>query len=271
MMEMPSQTGSRSRLWLLSALFWAVVALGFVGWLARPPEERELANFATSLRGRTPGQRHNARLAARALDGIIIPPGGEFSFNQAVGPWTRDRGYKRAPVSFGGEMVITWGGGVCQVSSTLYNAALLAGMKILERDHHTWAPLYVPPGRDAAVARGIADLRFANPYSEPVRLEVEVRGETLICRLYSRAQPTVEFRLVTEIKEVFPSSPLVRYDQDLPAGRRVRYAAGRLGCTVRTYRLILHNGRVVGQELLSDDEYKSLSPQVRVGTGIGGD
>lgn len=258
---------SRTHLWLLALFLWVVAALGFVGWLARPPEERELANFATSLAGRTRNQRHNARLAARALDGVVIPPGGEFSFNRTVGPWTRDRGYKRAPVSFGGEMVITWGGGVCQVSSTLYNAALLAGMTILERDHHVWAPLYVPAGRDAAVALGLADLRFVNPYPEPVRLHAEVRGETLLCRFTSKARPEAEFQVVTEIKERLPSPPLVRYDQDLPAGRRVRHASARPGCTVRTYRLTLRQGRVVEKELLSEDEYKAMSAQVRVGTG----
>jgi vancomycin resistance protein YoaR len=236
-----------------------------VGWLARPAGEAELANFSTSLAGRTRNQRHNARLAAAALDGVVLPPGGEFSFNRTVGPWTRDKGYKRAPVSYGGEMVITWGGGVCQVSSTLYNAALLAGLTVRERDHHVWAPLYVPPGRDAAVAYGIADLRLRNPYAAPVRLEARVQGETLLCRLVSRARPGVHYRVVTELRETIPAPPLVRFDRDLPTGRQVRRTPGRPGCSVRTYRLTLQKGRVIEKELLSDDEYKAMSPRVRVG------
>lgn len=251
--------------WLLGLGIWLLATLGLVGWLVQPAGEVELANFSTSLAGRTRNQRHNARLAAAALDGVILPPGGEFSFNRAVGPWTRDKGYKRAPVSYGGEMVISWGGGVCQVSSTLYNAALLAGLTVLERDHHRWAPLYVPPGRDAAVAYGLADLRLRNPYPDPVRLEARVHGDTLLCRFLSRTRLRVRYRILTELREKVPAPPLVRFDRHLPRGRQVRRAPGRLGCVVRTYRLILQGDRVIDKEWLSDDEYQAMSAQVQVG------
>lgn len=254
-----------SHAWGLGLGIWLLATLGFVGWLVQPAGETELGNFSTSLAGRTRNQRHNARLAAAALDGVVIPPGGEFSFNRTVGPWTRDKGYKRAPVSYGGEMVITWGGGVCQVSSTLYNAALLAGLTVLERDHHLWAPLYVPPGRDAAVAYGIADLRLRNPSSAPVRLETQIQGETLLCRFVSRARPEFQYRILTEFREKIPAPPVVRFDRNLPAGRQVRRTPGRPGCSVRTYRLTLSQGRVIAKAWLSDDEYKAMSAQVRVG------
>jgi len=249
----------------LSLGFWLLATVGLGGWLVRPAGEAELANFSTSLAGRTRNQRHNARLAAAALDGVVLPPGGEFSFNRTVGPWTRDKGYKRAPVSYGGEMVITWGGGVCQVSSTLYNAALLAGLTVVERDHHRWAPLYVPPGRDAAVAYGLADLRLRNPYPAPVRLEARVRGDVLLCRFLSRSRPRFQYRILTELREKIPAPPLVRFDRDLPAGRQVRRTPGRPGGVVRTYRLTLYRGRVIEKEWLSDDEYRAMSAQVRVG------
>src|SRR5207302_1442552 len=81
---------------------------------------------------RTKAQKRNAILALKKLDGAVIAPGETFSFNTRVGTWSRDQGYRRAPVSYNGTLIASWGGGVCQTSTTLYNAALLAGMKIID-------------------------------------------------------------------------------------------------------------------------------------------
>jgi vancomycin resistance protein VanW len=145
--------------------------------------------FATSLEGRTQGQRHNATLAAKRIHGAIIAPDATWSFNQTIGQWVRSEGYVRAPVSYGGVLVPAWGGGVCQTSTTLYNAALLAGLEVVERHPHTIAPSYIAPGRDAAVAHGIADLKLRNPYPFPCRIECFVRGDKLVCRLSAGASP----------------------------------------------------------------------------------
>src|SRR5213594_2378751 len=102
---------------------------GLLGRLAAaPPAQVEIAGFATSLKGRTTSQRHNAILSAQELDGALIPPGRVFSFNHRVRTWSQDAGYVKAPVSYDGELVRAYGGGVCQTSTTLYNAALLAGL-----------------------------------------------------------------------------------------------------------------------------------------------
>jgi vancomycin resistance protein YoaR len=135
-----------------------------------------LVEFATSLEGRTPGQRHNATLAAKRIHGATLAPDTEWSFNQTIGQWVRSEGYVRAPVSYGGVLVPAWGGGVCQTSTTLYNAALLAGLEVLERHPHTIAPSYIAPGRDAAVAQGIADLKLRNPYRSRAVSSVSCAG-----------------------------------------------------------------------------------------------
>src|SRR5687767_11452496 len=124
-------------------------AFGFLRLLGAPNPQIEMAGYATSLLGRTSGQRHNARLAAEAINGKAIAPGEVFSFNRAVKSWSVDQGYVKAPVSFDGELVRAFGGGVCQTSSTLYNAALLAGLPIIERHPHVFRPQYIAPGRDA--------------------------------------------------------------------------------------------------------------------------
>ena len=160
---------------LVSALF---IHIG-----ASPAREVELAGYATSLRGRTGSQRINARKAAKALDGRIIAPGAIFSFNKVVKSWSFDQGYLKAPVSYDGERSRAYGGGVCQTSTTLYNAALLANLPIIERHTHVFAPHYVPPGRDAAVAQLTIDLRFRNPYAWPIRIRAIANGDTLDIRL----------------------------------------------------------------------------------------
>lgn len=165
-----------------------VLIAGAVGSLAAatmlwPHTQPSLGTFTTSLQGRTPGQARNARLALRAINGSVIQPGGTFSFNRLVGGWTRDKGYVKAPVSYNGQLLSDWGGGVCQVSTTLYNAGLRAGLEVVERHRHTFAPSYVPPGLDAAVAYENIDLKLRNPYSKPVRVNASVEGDRIVVTL----------------------------------------------------------------------------------------
>lgn len=230
-------------------------------------DEFELSNFSTSLHGRTRAQRHNALLAAMALNGKVILPNEVFSFNSVVGPWSRERGYKRAPVSYGGEMILAFGGGVCQTSSTLYNAALLAGLEIVERHPHQWVPPYVPPGRDAAVAYGIADLKLRNPYNEPIKIKFCVNGDSLKCNIVSSFRPKISCIIESKVKWHDPHAPIVLYDREVKSGRVVRVGEGMRGCTVRTYRTLISNGELATRELISVDEYKAMSGWIKVGTG----
>jgi len=164
--------------------------VALAAWLASPPPQGQvIAAFATGLESRTRAQVHNVKLALAALDGQVIAPGKEFSFNQAVGPWTADRAYVQAPVSYAGEKTLDWGGGVCQASTALYNAALLAGLPIRERHRHHWPTTYAPPGQDAAVAYPNIDLRIANNLSSPVRISARVEGDSVIVGLHSPARP----------------------------------------------------------------------------------
>jgi vancomycin resistance protein VanW len=217
-----------------------------------PSEEKVIAAFSTSLRGRAHSQVHNVRLALAALDGAVIRPGAEFSFNRTVGPWTVDRGYRRAPVSFSGEMVLDWGGGVCQASTTLYNAALLAGLPILERHRHHWPASYVPPGQDAAVAYPGVDLRFRNSLASPIRVSARIVGESVRVRLCSRARPPA-VQIARDVLAVEPAM-VTRLISD---GTRRGPARGKPGCEVAVYRIFL--GGNSRRELVSRDTYPPLN------------
>jgi len=204
-----------------------------------PGGEEVLGGYATSLRGRTRAQAYNARRAARALDGVRVATGATFSFNARVGPWNAAAGYRRAPVSYDGELVRAYGGGVCQTSTTLYNAALLAGLEVVERHRHIRPPAYVPPGRDAAVAMPSVDLRLRNPYPEAVRLEARTVGDSLVVAVRGRG-PRRQAAVYTEIQTV-ESPPVVRgVDATNP---------GQPGFTALTYRSSGgRRGRVIAQD-----------------------
>lgn len=241
-----------------------VLAIGVVGCLAlilALPERQEvtLAGYATSLRGRTGAQRFNAEKAARALNGTVIRPGMIFSFNRTVRSWTWDRGYMKAPVSYDGEMIPAYGGGVCQTSTTLYNAALLAGMPILERHPHVFATHYAPPGRDAAVAQYHVDLRFRNPYPFPVWIEAVVEGDFLRVRLMGERRPEQQIAIVSEVLSQTVPRRLTRVlTGNRSDSRAFLRQPGAIGCRVITYRVFNQNGREVRRERLSDDLYQPM-------------
>ncbi len=252
----PLVTRAVGLLWL--ALAAALLGLvGTSGW-------REVATFSTPLAGRSPNQRHNAVLAARALDGQVLQPGAELSFNRLVGPWTRFHGYRRAPVSYGGEMVMAYGGGVCQTSTTLYNAALLAGLRVAERDHHVWAPRYVDAGRDAAVAQQVADLRLVNVWRTPVRVSVRAEGDQLVARIGARRRPAWRCELVVEPLAAIVAPPRVEYRSTTAGGAHRTVRAGQAGWRVRVWRLWHGPAGASQREVISDDTYRALGPLVRV-------
>lgn len=144
----------------------------------------EEASFSTQYNEKNKNRANNIQLAASAIDGVIIQPGEVFSFNDEVGPTTRENGYKLATVFFNKEETKGYGGGVCQVSSTLFNAAEMAGMEIIERHTHSLDVAYVEKGRDATTSRkGKLDLKFQNIQSYPVVIRAYTQEGNLTIEL----------------------------------------------------------------------------------------
>ena len=239
-----------------------VVALGLWAALSTGPE-REIGSYVTGLAGRTPSQVYNVRLAARAVNNTVLQPGQTFSFNKTVRSWTADRGYKKAPVSYDGELVRSWGGGLCQASSTLYNAALLAGLEIVERHRHHWPARYAPLGRDAAVAYSDIDLKFRNNLPGPVRIACGIEGGSLVFRILSRSRPACRVRIESEVRSVTRPGEVLQDWSGEGRGRWRLINRGHPGFHVVTYRRLIypHGSR---RELLSDDTYPSMNRIVRV-------
>lgn len=248
----------------LRIIIGLLLLAGIVTMLVLPRNGQVLGSYCTALEGRTAGQRTNALRAARALEGIVIDAGGDFSFNRAVGSWSPDRGYVVAPVSYDGELVLDWGGGVCQTSTTLYNAALIAGLQVLERHRHTWAPRYVPPGRDAAVAQPGVDLRLHNPYPYPVRLRVTAHADRVGVEILGRRSgPMASVESV--LLAATPPLQVVKANDHQPTGQRRILTRGRPGTRVAVYRTYRHAPRAGTRELISQDTYPAMHTVISIG------
>jgi len=132
----------------------------------------------------TENRLNNIIIATASVNGLVLEPGEEFSFNRVVGQRTTDRGYRSAPAFSNGTTVMAIGGGICQVSSTLYSAIMDSTLRVTERHPHGLPVSYIPRGRDATVSWGSLDFRFQNNTDYPLRIDAEVDGRTLTVRVY---------------------------------------------------------------------------------------
>ncbi|CFX26640.1 Vancomycin resistance VanW [Syntrophomonas zehnderi OL-4] len=138
--------------------------------------ESVITGYFTRLIDKSPGRTTNVLLSSSKINNTVLPPGGVFSFNQTVGPRTAQSGYRDAKIFAGQKVVTGIGGGICQTSSTIYNAVLEAGLQVLERYPHSMRVAYAPPGRDATISWGSADFKFRNNQDFPIKLMLKVEG-----------------------------------------------------------------------------------------------
>lgn len=208
----------------------------------------------------------NVALAALALDGLVLPPGRSFSFNQAVGPRITERGYREAPVLLNGRFVTGVGGGVCQVSTTLYNAALLGGLAASARSPHSVPVWYVPLARDATVAYNLIDLRLVNPTPYPLAVQARLDGDRLTVSLWGPPQArTPPFRLRTVVEAAEQASFAVVEDPALPPGSRVVESPARTGYTSTLWREWPLYGPAAARERVNRSTYAPQVGLVRTG------
>ncbi|MBN8202347.1 VanW family protein [Bacillus sp. NTK034] len=163
-----------------------------------------IGQYVTYFNPNNASRSHNIQLAAEALDNYVVFPNEVFSFNRAVGKRTAGKGYKRAPVIVRGELSEDIGGGICQVSSTLFNAVDRAGVKVIERYSHSKKVPYVPPGRDATVSWYGPDFTFRNRYSSPLLIRAKAMHGQVVIRVYSSDEIDYEPRQVPKASTMLP-------------------------------------------------------------------
>lgn len=210
----------------------------------------------------------NISLAAAAVSGAVIAPGYEFSFNTLTGERTEDKGYSMALAISAGKLVDEIGGGVCQVSTTIYDAALLAGLEVVERHPHTWPMYYVKAGMDAMVDYGNRkDLRLKNNMNVPVYLIVRVdeAKRMITAEFYGLPSPdaiTVEQR---DYEVITPDKPIEQRNDSKSIGWSKVLVPERKGYKVSVFRVFTSGGDS-RQELLYNDYYPPEQGKVEVGT-----
>ncbi|WP_243030867.1 VanW family protein [Thermus altitudinis] len=211
-----------------------------------------LATGETDFRGSSAARAHNLLLASSKLDGLLIPP-GTFSFNQALGPVTEEEGYKEAFVIVGDRTEQGVGGGVCQVSTTLFRAFFLAGLPLLERHAHSYqVAYYKPPGLDAAVIQPYKDLKAVNDTPGHILVQRSVQGTTLRFHLFGTKDREVRWEgpFISERKPPLPPREIP--DPSLPPGVRKQVDFAAEGARVEVRRTVRYrDGRVREDKVVS--------------------
>ncbi len=225
-----------------------------------------MASFYTDVAAGNPDRAHNIKLGATAINAILLAPGDIFSFNEVVGEASAAKGYRYAPVIVGDELVPGLGGGLCQVSTTLYNAALLANLEIVERHNHSMPISYIPLGRDATVATGSLDLKFRNNRDHYILIGAELKNLRLTFRLFG---PPMEEKIEIVSSGYQQIAPPVNYEYSdaLPAGVTEVVKPGQAGYYITTWRVVYLDDQEVSREMLFRDYYRPRPALHRVGTG----
>ena len=227
----------------------------------------ELATFTTRYDASDTDRTTNLKLACEKLNGTVVLPGETFSYNDTLGPRTVAAGYKNAKIYEAGQVVDGLGGGICQISSTLYNTALKANMEIVERRNHQFVTSYVPAGRDATVVYGSTDFKFKNTRAYPIRIVASAQNGVATVTFYGIKEDTeYTFTFSTKTIATIPYSTQYIDDSSLEEGKEVVQQRGTNGLKTQTYMTKMLEGKVISTTLLSTDTYNAMARIVRRGT-----
>lgn len=227
-----------------------------------------LSTFTTNYSTSAAGRKHNVGFAASLINGTVLMPGETFSYNAEIGPVTLRAGFKNAGVFIGDKIEDGVGGGLCQVSSTLYQAALHSNMGIEQRRNHSMAVAYLKPGMDAVVYSPYLDLKFKNNYPNPVYIQAYGDNNNLSVSIYGHQADLggYSYKVFSETTSVLKPTVTKVDDPNIPKGEEVVEKKPVTGYTSKTYRQTIKDGKVVKTELISQDSYKKVDGITRVGT-----
>lgn len=226
-----------------------------------------ISSFNTKFNPGDKNRSDNIRLACSRINGRILLPGDEFSMNDTLGPRTVENGYKDAPVIFKNELISGPGGGICQVTTTVYDTVLKAKLDVLERSHHSMPLGYVSPGQDATIAEGSIDFRFRNSLDYPICLAASVKGDTIDIRILSKRNLEAYVVKLTSVitGEYPPGEDEIQIDDTLADDERIVVREARKGTRVILYRdTCTRDGKLVEREKISEDYYKPVNGLIKV-------
>lgn len=196
-----------------------------------------LGRFETYFNSQNYNRSTNIKLAASATTNILLNQGEVFSFNSNIQNSNISKYLKEAPVIINGKSEKGRGGGMCQVSSTIYNAALYSGMSIISVRNHSIPSPYIEKGRDATVSGGIIDLKFKNNYKTPVYIYNQVMGNKIVCTIYGNKRDKQDIEIITEITDEINNRIIRKNSEKYDLGVKTIEQEGRKGYKVKTYRV----------------------------------
>lgn len=221
------------------------------------------SDFSTDISSSTADRKHNIKNALNAINKAEIYPNEVFSFNRILGKRTIENGYRTAKIIVGDEFVDGIGGGVCQVSSTLYNSALLAGLEIVEANKHSKQVGYVKYGFDAMVNFGSSDLKFKNNLSEKITIITNYSTNKIRIRIYGEEMKNTSYKLTNEIVSVTEPKEEIKLDETFEYADKVQYddeffylKKASKGMEIKSYREKYVNGQLESKQLLRFDKFK---------------
>ncbi|MGL5353810.1 MAG: VanW family protein, partial [Clostridium sp.] len=227
-----------------------------------------IGSHSTSYKDGGDGRVKNMQVAAQTVNGVILMPGDEFSYNELIGDTTPDKGYEKANTYVGNKIVPDYGGGICQVSTTLYRAVMRANMRSTERANHSLTVSYSEPGLDATVAYGVIDYKFKNPYDFPVYISGYVGGGTVGFSIYGNkaGMDGKTYELVNEVHETYNPGKEYIDDPTLEVGKEVTQSYGMPGYKASSYQVTYENGKEINREFIATDVYLTTNSVIKRGT-----
>ena len=225
-----------------------------------------LSSFSTKYDVTNRNRSNNLKLASDKINGVVLMPGEEFSYNTVVGERTIAAGYKEAKIYSNGQVIDGLGGGICQISSTLYNSVLQANLEVTSRRNHQFVTSYVKAGLDATVVYGSTDFKFKNTRKYPIKIVSEVKNGVAKIDIYGiKEEVEYEVRLEPVVINYIPFTTKYIQDSSLESGQQVVDQKGSNGVKTVTYKYLFLNGNMVSKTTISTDTYNAMQKIVRVG------
>lgn len=228
-----------------------------------------LGSFSTNFASSTAARAQNVSNGASKINGTLLYPGEVFSVAKTLNPMTAENGYAPAPSYENGTTVMTYGGGICQVSTTLYNAVIRAELGVVERSSHSMVVHYVEPSDDAAIAGDIKDFKFKNTYKTPVYIEGYTSGGIIYFNVYGKEtrDPDRSVEFVSEVMSQTDPKDVFKADPSLPLGTVTKTSGqAHTGYVARLWKIIKKNGKVVSKKVFNNSRYRSTDNEYAVGT-----
>lgn len=231
--------------------------------------ERKISEFATTILPGGEGRLHNIVSAAKTIHDRLLAPGDIFDYAPVIEETKSRFGFREAPVIYNGKLVPGVGGGICQVSSTLYNAVLRAGLEIVERRNHSLPVSYVPLGQDATFSEGYINFRFRNNTGAHLLIRTVTESNKLTVKLFGTLPRSQSFDIESVTVEELEAPVKTVINPTLRLGQREVLQKGKPGYVVETYRTKRENGTILSRELISRDRYQPQPALVAVGGKAG--